>query len=89
MSRAQVEGDFDIVYASWGWYIWLPDLAAWARTVASLLRPGGFVYVADQHPMIVWQNSQQMVQGDDGLWRLPGDPLPLSFSLKATKGTRT
>ena len=149
-ARDHVDGDFDIVYASWGWHIWLPDLDAWAGSVASLLRPGGFVYVADQHPasstyggsyfrdeperddstgtyadldavtvhneayewhhtmgdlvtavasaglrvellhehpIIVWQNSPEMVQGDDEMWRLPGDPLPLSFSLKARAGS--
>jgi SAM-dependent methyltransferase len=147
-ARNHVDGMFDIVYASWGWHIWLPDIDAWARTVASLLKPGGFVYIADQHPatstyggsyfrdepdvddstgtyadvdaatinneayewhhtmadivsavasaglridflhehpIIVWQNAPEMVQGDDGSWRLPGDPLPLSFSLKGSR----
>jgi 2-polyprenyl-3-methyl-5-hydroxy-6-metoxy-1,4-benzoquinol methylase len=146
-ARDHVEGDFDIVYTSWGALIWLPRLDAWARTIASLLRPGGFVYVADQHamtskysgpyfrtepfcdgdtgtyadpsattvhneayewqhttgevvtaladaglridflhehPLLVWQDQAEMVQGDDGMWRLPGDPMPLSFSLKAS-----
>lgn len=148
--RALVEGDFDIVYTSWGWNVWLPNLTAWARTVASVLRPGGFLYCADhhpglqdpnmpvsyfakepflddssgtyadvdakttanesyewqhplsevvtcvaeaglridflhEHPVLVWQQQGEMVQDDDGMWRLPGDPLPLSFSLKATK----
>jgi SAM-dependent methyltransferase len=147
-ARDHVEGEFDIVYASWGWHVWLPDLAAWARTVASLLKPGGFLYCTDhhpvvsdpnmpvpyfatepfrddstgtyadvdapttnnesyewqhtigelvtcvadaglriaflhEHPLLVWQQRGEMVQGDDGMWRLPGDPLPLSFSLQA------
>jgi len=38
-----------------------------------------------EHPILVWQANASMVQGDDGLWRLPGDLLPLSFSLKASK----
>jgi SAM-dependent methyltransferase len=150
-ARAHLEGDFDIVYTSWGALVWLPDLVAWARTIASLLRPGGFVYVADQHPLthtlvepvtgyfrdgavrddssgtytdpaaptvnneayewlhpmgeivtvladaglridllhehplLVWQHTPEMVQGDDGMWRLPGDPIPLSFSLRASR----
>jgi len=155
--RAAVDGDFDIVYTSWGALLWLPDLAPWARTIASCLRPGGFFYIAEQHPLLgtwtwdvptvelgqsyfrrdaleddssgtyadldapttanrsyewhhplgeivtvlagaglriemlhehpilVWQANASMVQGDDGLWRLPGDLLPLSFSLKASK----
>jgi SAM-dependent methyltransferase len=149
-ARAHVDGDFDVVYTSWGALVWLPDLRAWATTIASLLRPGGFVYVADQHPFthtiawlptgyfrdeplrddssgsytdpsaptvhnesyewlhttgeivtaiadaglridflhehpfLVWQHTPEMVQGDDGMWRLPGDPVPLSFSLRAS-----
>jgi 2-polyprenyl-3-methyl-5-hydroxy-6-metoxy-1,4-benzoquinol methylase len=145
-ARAHVVGDFDIVYTSWGALIWLSDLDAWARTIASLLRPRGFLYVADQHPMtsrysgpyfrdepfadddpgtyadldaatvhnesyewhhtmgeivtavadaglriellhehpiLVWQNSPDMVQGDDGMWRAPDDRIPQSFSLRA------
>jgi hypothetical protein len=29
---------------------WLPDIPRWARTVASLLVPGGFLYLAEFHP---------------------------------------
>lgn len=149
-ARDHVDGEFDIVYTSWGALIWLPDLRPWARTIASLLGPGGFVYVADQHPMtmkysdsyfrtepffddepgtyadlsaqttvneayewmhpmaeiitslaeaglridflhehpfLVWQDGDEMVRGDDLMWRLPGDPIPLSFSLKATRSS--
>jgi 2-polyprenyl-3-methyl-5-hydroxy-6-metoxy-1,4-benzoquinol methylase len=31
---------------------WLPDIGAWARVVAGLLRPGGRLYVRDAHPMM-------------------------------------
>lgn len=49
-ARGAVEGHFDLVFTSWGTICWLPDIDAWARTVASLLRPGGFFYFADMHP---------------------------------------
>ncbi len=42
---------FDIVYTGMGALNWLPDLARWARTVAALARPGGFVYLAEFHPV--------------------------------------
>jgi len=42
---------FDIVLTYCGVLCWLPDLTAWARTVARRLKPGGFFYVADAHPM--------------------------------------
>ena len=41
---------YDIVYTGIGALVWLPDLTRWARTVASLLRPGGFLYLAEFHP---------------------------------------
>ena len=41
---------FDRVFVSWGALCWLPDVAGWARVVASLLRPGGRLYLADGHP---------------------------------------
>lgn len=41
---------FDGVYTSWGVLCWLPDLGRWAATVSGLLRPGGWLYLADTHP---------------------------------------
>ena len=43
-------GGFDLVYVTWGAINWLPDIARWARVVAHFLRPGGALYLADQHP---------------------------------------
>ena len=40
---------YDIVYVTWGAINWLPDIAAWAEVVASLLSPGGFLYLAETH----------------------------------------
>jgi SAM-dependent methyltransferase len=44
---------FDLVYTGVGALNWLPDIAGWAQVVASLLRPGGRLYVRDQHPMLM------------------------------------
>lgn len=41
---------FDIVYTGIGALVWLPDVAGWARVVASLLAPGGFLYLVEGHP---------------------------------------
>ncbi|NJP93596.1 class I SAM-dependent methyltransferase [Nonomuraea sp. FMUSA5-5] len=41
---------YDIVYTGVGALVWLPDLTRWAETVAALLRPGGFLYLAEFHP---------------------------------------
>ncbi len=42
----------DVVYTGLGALVWLPDIAAWARTCAALLRPGGMLYVAEFHPIV-------------------------------------
>ncbi|MFD1146454.1 class I SAM-dependent methyltransferase [Saccharothrix hoggarensis] len=43
---------FDVVYTGKGSLCYLPDLPRWAATVADLLTPGGFVYVAEFHPLL-------------------------------------
>ncbi|MEZ4235129.1 MAG: class I SAM-dependent methyltransferase [Myxococcota bacterium] len=42
---------YDIVYTSHGVLSWLPDLDGWAAVVAALLRPGGFLYLSEFHPL--------------------------------------
>ena len=44
------EERFDVVYTGIGALVWLPDVAGWARVVAGLLAPGGFVYLVEGHP---------------------------------------
>ena len=45
-------GAFDLVFTGVGALCWLPDVAAWARTVAVLLRPGGELFLREGHPML-------------------------------------
>ena len=47
-----LEDRFDIVYVSWGSLNWLPDIWAWGKVVSDLLAPGGYLYLAEQHPSI-------------------------------------
>jgi SAM-dependent methyltransferase len=47
---AALQGDFDVVFTSFGVIWWLPDLARWAELIAGHLRPGGFFYLAELHP---------------------------------------
>jgi SAM-dependent methyltransferase len=42
---------FDIVYTGLGALNWLPDLGRWAQVMAGLTAPGGFLYVAEFHPV--------------------------------------
>ncbi|MDQ3705735.1 MAG: methyltransferase domain-containing protein [Chloroflexota bacterium] len=48
-----LEGQFDIVFTSYGVLGWLPDIDRWAQVVAHFLKPGGTFYIAEVHP-IVW-----------------------------------
>jgi SAM-dependent methyltransferase len=42
---------FDLVYTGKGALCWLPDLRRWAEECASLLRPGGWLYLCEFHPV--------------------------------------
>jgi SAM-dependent methyltransferase len=58
---------FDRVFVTWGTLCWLPDVAGWARVVASLLRPGGRLYLADGHPTayVFDDDARAACGGDD------------------------
>jgi len=46
-----LDGQFDVVFSSWGVLIWLDDLERWAEVVARYVRPGGVFYLAEFHPV--------------------------------------
>ncbi len=48
--RALGGGRFDVVYTGTGALVWLPDIPRWAGVVATLLQPGGFLYLVEAHP---------------------------------------
>lgn len=45
-------GTFDMVFASFGVFCWIPDVDQWIRSAANLLKPGGVLYIADGHPFM-------------------------------------
>jgi SAM-dependent methyltransferase len=49
---AHLDGEFDIVFTSYGALNWLPDLRRWAQIAAHFTRPGGTFYVVEFHPVI-------------------------------------
>jgi SAM-dependent methyltransferase len=57
-----LEGSFDVVFTSIGVLCWLKDLNAWARVIAHFLKPGGFLYIMDAHPLMYTFD-------DEGQWR--------------------
>lgn len=43
---------FDIVFTSYGVLGWLPDLPRWGEVIANALKPGGFFYMVEFHPVL-------------------------------------
>lgn len=87
-ARALIEGEFDLVYVTWGAIGWLPDIARWAKTVASLLRPGGRLYLLEGHPSFLQldEKAPELRIGFD--WRTPADrPLTMSEETSYTGDT--
>ncbi|MHC9044353.1 class I SAM-dependent methyltransferase [Microbacterium saperdae] len=56
------EGRFDLVYTGIGALCWLPDITAWARTVSSLLAPGGRLFIREGHP-VLWAIDEEQTSG--------------------------
>ena len=45
-------GEFDFVYTGSGAHRWLPSQVRWAQVVSALLKPGGFLFIREGHPML-------------------------------------
>ena len=47
----KVDATYDIVFSSTGVLCWIPNIQKFAATVRHLLKPGGFFYLFDGHPI--------------------------------------
>ncbi|MEV6717354.1 class I SAM-dependent methyltransferase [Lentzea sp. NPDC051208] len=59
----------DLVYTGKGALIWMPDLRAWAKDAARLVRPGGFLFVHEAHPAVplwTWDEDEPRIRPDRG-----------------------
>ena len=43
----ELDETFDIVFASYGVLVWLPDLEPWMRVASRFVKPGGIFYIVD------------------------------------------
>jgi SAM-dependent methyltransferase len=81
---------FDIVYTSRGVLNWLPDIAGWARVAAHFVKPGGFFYVTEIHPVAQAFEDEGVGPGELRLafpyWS-HGEPL--KFDVKGSYADRT
>ncbi|MFJ3702793.1 MULTISPECIES: bifunctional 2-polyprenyl-6-hydroxyphenol methylase/3-demethylubiquinol 3-O-methyltransferase UbiG [unclassified Streptomyces] len=50
-AQAVPDSAYDIVYTGLGALNWLPDITRWAEVAASVVAPGGFLYLAEFHPL--------------------------------------
>jgi SAM-dependent methyltransferase len=61
------DGVAGLVYTGKGALVWMPDLDAWAREAARLLRPGGHLFVYEGHPAVplwTWDEDHPGIRGD-------------------------
>lgn len=57
----------DLVYTGKGALIWMPDIEAWAREAARLVRPGGHLFVYEGHPAVplwTWDEDTPNIRAD-------------------------
>ena len=78
-----LDGEFDIVFTSFGVLYWLDDLERWARVVARFLRPGGMLYLAEFHP---FAQAMDDVDATEPVLRYPYFPSPEPVAF-ATQGS--
>jgi len=65
MELAEVHHEkYDIVFTSEGVIGWLPDLKKWGRTIRSLLKDDGFVYINEIHPFFLMFDEENLTKNE-------------------------
>mgnify|MGYP004483419391 CR=1 FL=1 len=57
----------DLVYTGKGALIWMPDAGRWAREMVRLLRPGGHLFLYEEHPAVPlwsWDTDEPRIRPD-------------------------
>lgn len=58
-----LDGEFDLVFTSYGTITWLPDLDRWADIVQRYLKPGGRFVFAEFHNMAyLWNDDRSAIK---------------------------
>lgn len=71
-----LDGRFDIVYTGKGAIGWLPDARLWAAAVARTLKPGGRLFLIEDHPIAeVFRNDVAASQLEPSFPYFGGQPL--------------
>ncbi len=87
---AALDGQFDIVYTSKGVLGWLPDIVGWARVVAHFVKPGGFLYLTEIHPVAQAFEGEGVQPGELRLaYPYWSHPEPLTFEVHGSYADRS
>jgi 2-polyprenyl-3-methyl-5-hydroxy-6-metoxy-1,4-benzoquinol methylase len=77
------EGEYDIVFTSYGVLCWLNDVDEWARIITHYLKPGGVFLLVESHPFMwvfddeakelrqkysYWHNEEPLSWEEDGTY---------------------
>ncbi len=82
---ANLDGQFDVVYTSYGVLCWLNDITGWAQIAASYVKPGGFFYIAEFHPFALVFDDES----DELRYRYPYfEQEALTFEVKGSYADR-
>jgi len=74
--RDRLDGEFNLVFTSYGALTWLPDLTPWAEAIAHFLKPGGQFLVVECHPFSeVFENEGDVTGFEVGYDYLAGKAL--------------
>ncbi len=49
---------FDIVFASYGVFYWIPDIKKWFQIASQYIKKDGFLYIVDGHPVGNWLSRE-------------------------------
>ena len=63
-------------------YEWVHSLS---DVISALISAGLSIEFVHEFPVCAWKRFPSMEQDGDGWWRLEGDKIPLTFSLRATR----
>lgn len=70
-----LQGQFDIVFTSYGILHWLRDLDRWAQVIVHFLKPGGFFYIVEDHPfMRIFSSDPDLVIKPDNPYFFSKEP---------------
>ncbi len=84
-----LDEQFDIVYTSCGVLGWLPDIARWGQVAARFVRPGGFLYLTEIHPVALAFQDEGVEPGELRLaYPYWSHAEPLRFEVKGSYADR-